>query len=321
MGKRAIACMLCTSVLATAPVLCTLVVEHVPLAHACTCSPQRSESAPPDGGTIPRNAPALAVANTAGPPSEAGIALRDGSDASVGFDSKIDPLFEKARLIVPSTSLTPGPYALSFMLDTAGAMAISNFVVSDSAPPLPTSLGPVKIFSRDESAIVPTLEGTCSQAAPGFTLTLRAEIAKRGWDPWLPLAHFTTYLDGVEYHESFSICGESWGALYGAVPQTRIVKICPSPPAHLIVRMHGHVAGATSDPPDETLELDLICPGGDAGTDSGIDADAGLDAGNGNSPSGGCGCGVGRASKGHGAVLLTLLLALASRGRRRSLSR
>lgn len=309
-----------------------LVATH--RAQACECLPSLAESAPHDAATVPLNAPALAVAGRLGVPGESGISLVDGAGTTVGFATRVDPLYAGARVIMPSAALTPGAYVLRFPQTADGkSVGTSNFVVAPTTAPMPTSLGPMKIVSRTEKAIVPSFKGGCVEDGPGVTLVIRADITGRGWEPWLPLAHFTTYLDGGEYEPSLSICGARWYdhtlPLFGGVPEALVVKNCPSGKEHHVVKMHVHIAGAVTDPPDELLEIDLECPAPDAGVvgDAGADGadvggEAGADGAPGSSSSGSGGCDMAGAGAGGGCEpALLAVVAVVFEIRRRRVTR
>jgi len=247
------------------------------VADACSCPAPANRPAPAAGSAIPLNAPALALATRTTAPAATGISLTTAAGAAVAFTTRVDPLFAPARLVEPSAPLAAGGYVLRFpSFEGATTFESASFTVGATSATIPTTLGPLKL-TRETGATVPTAAGSCAEKVAGYDLHVAPGLAGLGWDAWLPLTHFETYVDGKEWHPALSICGEEYFShpvQQFANIDAIIPKRCPSAPETHTVKVRAHVVGATSDPMEISQVVELTCDGvavPDAGADGALE--------------------------------------------------
>lgn len=253
-------------------------------ARACSapyCSP--SVLAPPTGAIIPSNAPALFFdpARVLDRPATgaADVTLLDGAGMAVPMDALTDPQFTggvqgSPYLLIPRTPLTPSAsYRLRFSApcggdkQDGGVPLTEQAFTTSAAVPQPATAGDLKIApQRTQTITVSTRRGSCVYDIVASTAAFELQPSEE-LKPWLPLARFTTTVDGILWASTGYGADPAASATYRGV-ETVFAACPPSDPSddsglslgphH--VELQVHIAGATTDPPPLSVEVNLTCP-------------------------------------------------------------
>ncbi len=222
--------------------------------------------------TVPSNAPALPIETSncmyarGDGGAGLGFAILTSTNANVPLTVGGDP---SVFLLQPSAPLAPGEsYRILVPSDVdAGAPSVIHFTAAAAAP-LPSTAPSVTIASKLTSAWAQGGSGCTSEAAAvGVELAFQPSAELQ---PYIALLRWTTTIDGAPWATSLYGTTSSGGTGNDAwdrgYPQAnRVYAFCEASQTtigqgHHTIAVTAHVAGATTDPPPATLEVDFVCP-------------------------------------------------------------
>lgn len=260
-------------------------------ASACSAPACRPAwSAPPQGGAVPSNAPAIVVTRGS-PPSNVALSpvLRNADGEAI--EARVDGIFVR-----PSAPLPLGRVTLTYVevcdAGDGGADRTVSFDVTEPAP-APTRLGSVTTTVARMPVHVPSSAGGCYEKLDAVAATLSIAMDPE-LEPYRSVLQVTTRVDGVVWASSAwgrSGAHPEWpypGMLEAARVPTLVFAACGPTPrgawdrgvarGRHVVEVEATIAGGatlTAAP----FEVELFCGPDDSVEDAGIDANHDADDG------------------------------------------
>ncbi len=278
----------------------------------------QGEVLPPDGGSLPQNAPGVAYRLLQGPfvprpvpdagpdaepvpPGRTGpravLLGPDGKELEANTDD--DAIDERYKVLKPAGGLRPGSYRVRFDQNCAtgtSPMPESEITVNvtGQAPPV-TKTGDLTLLGQRIVMLdVPNPDdaGPCTVkqevSAVKVRLTPSAELL-----PYVRVVGYKASLDG---EDNVPLRYGNAGA--DGTFEAEVYALCPTQARQAKVEITARIVGASGAPPVASLDVTLLpCIAGDGG------ADGGRDAGSASTGSGGCACDTSSTGNSTGAGL------------------
>ena len=315
-------------------------------AHACQPAPcTAARVAPPAGAAVPSTVPALAFTATrsfrdpmppADPPN--GVALFLDGGGLVPLTVVVEDQARSEYLLIPKSPLAVGGRYRWRWAETcrrADPEPVESLFAVGAAAPLPAAAGTLAVAAEQVERIhVLTSAGSCTAEITAATARLKL-VPAPALTPFLATTRVVAVVDGKEWARSeYGALPPDGSAMFRPFRQIhQIYSRCPwgaptseddgvAPGRHR-VEWRLHVAGAKSDPPPLTVDVNLACaPAADGGSDGGWAMDSGgprdlapapdlASGGDGSEPPlppRGCACGVGGATAPPWPAMALLLL-------------